>query len=89
MGTDTIYPALVQHNDLVRVHQRSNTLGNDKLSGIGDFVPQCLPDTSVRVGVHGTGGVVQNQDLRLFQQCSGNTDSLAFPSLICDGYLAR
>lgn len=31
MGTDTVYPALVQHNDLVRVHQRSNTLGNDKL----------------------------------------------------------
>ena len=51
MGTDTVYPALVQHNDLIRVHQRSNTLGNDKLSGIGDFVPQCLPDTSVRVGV--------------------------------------
>ena len=51
-------------------------LGDDELGGAGDFLPEGLADHGVGAGVHGGGGVVQNEDLGFFQQRTGDAKTL-------------
>ena len=53
-----------------------DTLGNNQLGGSGDLLPEGLTDGGVGGGVHGGGGVVQNQDPGVFQQCPGDAQTL-------------
>ena len=68
--------AVFHNNDHVRILHGGNTLGDDQLGGAGDLFPEGLPDGSVGLGVHRGGGVVQNQDLGLFQQGTGDAKTL-------------
>ena len=42
----------------------------------GDFFRKRVADLCVRRGIDGGGGVVQDQDAGLFQQCAGNAEAL-------------
>ena len=84
MGSDAANRAVIQHDNLIRILYGRDTLGNDNLGGIGNLLPESLPDHGVRMGIHRAGGIVQNQDSRLLQQGSGNTETL----LLSAGHIA-
>ena len=84
MVTHTGNLAVFHDNDDVGILNGGNTLGNDQLGGSGNFFLEGLADHSVRMGIHSGGRVVQDQDLRLFQQGTGN----AQPLLLAAGDIA-
>ena len=76
MGAQRLYPALIQHHDLIGFHHAADALGNDDLGHIAPLFLQRLADQRVRSRVHGAGGVVQYQHLGLFQQSPGDAEAL-------------
>ena len=50
--------------------------GNNDLGGSGDLPCKGGTDLGVSGGVNGGGGIVQDQDLGLFQQSPGDTQPL-------------
>ena len=46
------------------------------LGRVRDFLRECLADERIRLGIYRTGRVIQNEDLRLFQQRTRNAESL-------------
>ena len=56
------------------------TLGNDQLRGIRYLLCKSLTDLRIRSRIHRTGTVVQNQYLRLLEQCPCNTEPLFLPA---------
>ena len=76
MGAYVLHHAVVQDDDHIRVLHGGDPLGDDELGGAGDFLPEGLADHGVGAGVHGGGGVVQNEDLGLFQQRTGDAKPL-------------
>ena len=73
MGTDAVDAALVHDDDAVRLLNGGDPLRHNDLGGLRQVVCQRLPDHGVSLGIHGAGGIVQNQDLGLLQQGPGNT----------------
>src|SRR5699024_4804261 len=65
-----------QNNDPVGILHRGHTLGNDNLGGVGNLLQEGLANHGVGTGIHGGGGIVENQNLGLFQQCTGDTKTL-------------
>ena len=63
MGVKAADPPLLQHQDAVGVFHAGHPLGNDELGGAGDLPGEGSPDFGVGGGVHGGGGVVQNEHL--------------------------
>ena len=80
VGVKAADPAVVQHQDAVRVLHTGNALGNDDLGGSGDYRLQGIPDFGIRGRIHGAGGIVQNQHFGLLQQGPGNTEPLLLPA---------
>ena len=76
MGAYVFHHAVVQHDDHIRILHGGDPLGDDELGGAGNFLPERLTDHGVGTGVHGGGGVVQNEDLGLFQQRTGDAKTL-------------
>ena len=90
VGAEAVDLAVVQHEDAVGILHRGNALCNDDLGGAGDLLTERLPDLCVGGGIHGTGGVVEDEDLRLAQQGAGDGQTLFLtagdigsPSTIC------
>ena len=80
VGAAGVYSAVIHYNDLVGVHHRADALGNNDFCGIGDFLTEGLADQGISLGIHGTGAVVQNKDLRLAQDRTGNAQALLLPA---------
>ena len=59
--------AAIHDDDLVRVHQRGDALGDDDLGDLGPLRGQRLTDHGVGLGIDGAGGIVEDQHLRLFE----------------------
>src|SRR5699024_6968021 len=57
-----------------------DALGDDDLGGAGDRFRKGGADFSVGGGVHGGGGVVQDEHLRFFQQSPGDAQALFLPA---------
>lgn len=76
VGAEAVDLAVVQHEDAVGILHRGNALCNDDLGGAGDLLTERLPDLCVGGGIHGTGGVVEDEDLRLAQQGTGDGQTL-------------
>ncbi|CAN4049019.1 HTH-type transcriptional regulator immR, partial [Dysosmobacter welbionis] len=55
-------------------------LGDDELGGIRDLLQKRFADQGVGLGVHGGGGVVQDQDLGVLQQGPGDAKPLLLPA---------
>ena len=68
--------AVFHDQDQVGFFHGCHTLGDDDLGGVGDLFPESLPDHGIGVGIHRGGGVVQDQDLGLFQQSTCDTQAL-------------
>ena len=62
-------------DDDIRILNGGYPLRNDQLWSFGIFF-KGLADHGVRVRIHGRGGIVQDQDLRLFQQSAGDAQAL-------------
>ena len=76
MCADGIDFAIVHDDDHIRVHDGDNALGNDDLGRAGERGAQCLADLGICRGIDRAGGVVQNEDLRLFQDGAGDAKTL-------------
>ena len=76
MRSKSIDPALIHHNDTVCILHTGDTLGDDQLGCIRDLFSECSADFRICSCIYRTGTVIQDQDLRLFQNCPGNTESL-------------
>ena len=63
----------VQHDDQIGILHRSHALADDQLGGAGDLLGNGLADLCVGLGVHRSGGVVEDQDLGLFHHRPGDT----------------
>ena len=83
MGIDGVDTALVQHDDLIRIADRRYTLGNNDGGGILQVLTEALTNGRVGGGVHRAGAVIQNNNFGLFQECSGNAETL----LLAAGYV--
>lgn len=80
MGTHTVDPSLVQHQDPVRPFHGRQPLGDNEGGGAGKGRGQGVPDGPVRPGVHCRRAVVQDQDPGPFQQGPGNAQPLFLAS---------
>ena len=83
VGTGVRDLSVLQHDDQVGVLHGSHALGDNQLGRFGDEGAETRADLRVRPGVHRAGAVVENQDLRLFQQRPGD----AQPLLLAAGYV--
>ena len=68
--------ALVEDYDHIRLFYRSDSLRDDDLCGFGDEFLESGADERVGAGVYCACRVVEDEDLRLFQKCAGNTKAL-------------
>ena len=89
MAADGVNTAVLQNDDLVRVEHRGNPLGDNDFGGAGQTLGQALPDFRLGGSVHGAGGIVQNQDLGLFQNRPGDAQALLLSARHVDAALAQ
>ncbi len=66
----------VQQDDEVGILDRGDPLGDDELGGLGNLLPEGPADEGVGLGVHGGGGVVENEDLGMLEQGPGDAQPL-------------
>ena len=80
MGTAGVYSAIIHDDNLVGIHDRTDTLGNDNFGGIRNFLAECLADQRISLGIYRTGTVIQNKNFRLTQDGPGNAEALLLPA---------
>ena len=76
MAVKPIDFSAVQNEDAVGVLHAGNALRHDQLCGSGNFLCKSCPNLRIGGRIHGAGGIVQNQNLWLFQKCAGNAQAL-------------
>ena len=79
VGAHRMHPAVLQDDDLVGVHHGGDALGDDELGHIPQL-RQSGADLPLSGGVHGAGGVVENQDFRPLEQGTGDAQPLLLPA---------
>ena len=79
-GTKTVDLPVIHNDDPVRILDAGNTLCDDQLGGIRDFLSKSTADPCVCGSIYCTGGVIQDQYLRLLQKSAGNTETLLLAS---------
>ena len=75
--------AVVEHDDLIRVNDGRNALRDNNLRRILQARRKRFADARLGRGVDRAGGVVENQNFRLFQKCARNAQTL----LLSAGYI--
>ena len=83
VGIDGVDTALVQHDDFICIADGRYTLGDNDGGGILQILTEALTYGRVGSGVYRAGAVIQNDDFGLFQECSGNAETL----LLAAGYI--
>ena len=76
MGIEARHDTIIQDKDAVTVSHAEDALGDDDLRHLWQLVVDGLPYLRIRRSVAGRGGVVEYQYLRVFQQGTGNTETL-------------
>ena len=84
MGSHGADAAAIHNDDTIRILHRGDPLGNDDLCRFRDKLPESLANQRIRAGIHSACGVIQNEDLGLFQQSTGDTE----PLLLAAGNIA-
>ena len=64
MGSVTDDLSVLQYQNLIRLLNGGDPLGDDDLCGILEIMVKTLPDFRLRCRVNSTGGVIQDQNLR-------------------------
>ena len=72
--------SLVQHHNQVGVHHRLDAVGNHEGSAPLHEAFQGGADGGLGLGVHAGGGIVQDEDARVFQEGAGDGDALLLPA---------
>ena len=67
MCIKTINPTVVHDNDAVRILHAADALRDNQLRSSGDSLRECRADLRVRRRINRTGGIIQDQNLRLLQ----------------------
>ena len=76
MGADGAYFSVIQDNNFIRILYRTDSLRNNNFRGLRQILLECLLDQGIGAGIHGAGGVVQNQHPGFLKQRPGNTETL-------------
>ena len=76
MRAETCNSAILQYKDTIGIHDRGNALCDDDLGGVFQRGAERLTDLCLGRGVNRACRVVEDQDLRLFQQGTGNAETL-------------
>ena len=75
MGADGVDLSVIHDDDLIRIHDRSDALGDDQLGHVLDG-GQLPADLGFRRRIDGAGGIIENQNLRFFQKRTGDAETL-------------
>ena len=67
----------IHHQNHVGFLHGGHALGDDDLRGVRNLVVERGTDQLVRLGIDGAGRIVENQNLRLLQQRTGDAQALA------------
>ena len=65
MGSVTNDLSVLQYQNLIRLLNGGDSLGDDDLCGILEIMVETLPDLRFRCRVNSAGGVIQDQNLRV------------------------
>ena len=76
VGVETAHPSLVEHEDAVAVFHAGDTLRDDDLGDVGQVFSESTLDSGIGGGVAGTGAVVEDKHLGMFEQCPGDAQTL-------------
>ena len=77
MGSSFQDPAVFQHHDQVGVRDGTQSVGNDERRAVAQQLAQRRLDELLAFRVQITGGLVQDQDLRVSQQRPRDREPLA------------
>ena len=80
---------VIQHDDLVGVADGTDPLSDNDLGGAGEILPEGPADFGIGGGVHGAGAVVQDENLRLLQDGTGDAEPLFLAAGDVDAALAQ
>ena len=73
------YPA-IQHDDLIGLCHRRETMGNDDRGAVLHQAVERLLNDGLTLRVHVRGGLIEDQDRRIFQDGAGYCETLPLPS---------
>ena len=76
MRADRLHRAAVKDNDLVGLLHGGNALRDDDLGGVRDLLCECPSDERIGLGIDRARRVIEDEDLRLFQQCARDAQTL-------------
>lgn len=65
--TEAVYAAVIQYDNTVCILDTGNTLCDNKLGCVWNLLTERFTDTCICCSIHCTGGVIQNQNLWLFE----------------------
>ena len=77
MGADGVDVPVVHDRDAVRFARGRDALGDDDLGHAGAVLFQCLVERRLGPEVEGARAVVEDEDLGVFEERSGDGDALA------------
>ena len=80
MRTDSGHPALIKHDDLICMKDRTDTLRNDNCCRLRRRFFQCTPQRHICLIIKCRKTVIKNQDLRLLCNCPRNRKPLLLPT---------
>ena len=58
---------IIHNDDMIRILYGRNTLRDNNLGRIRNFLQESLTDERICLGVYRTGRIIQNQNLRFLQ----------------------
>ena len=80
MGARIGHGALLQHTDLVCIHNGVEPVGDDEDRLAPDHFSDGLIHLLLVLRVHESGGLVQDHDGGVFQDCPGQGNALPLPA---------
>ena len=76
MGAHSGDAAVIHDKDEVGICDGADALGNDDLGDTGEIAAQGFADPGIGGGVHGRGGIVENQNLGFAENGAGDAKTL-------------
>ena len=72
--------SLLQHHDKVSMAHGGKAMGDDQGGAPGEESVEGLLDEGLALGVEGTGGFVEDEDVGFGEDGAGDADALALPT---------
>ena len=75
MGAESQRDPVLKYQDLITVHDRADTLGNDNGSSARERFCKLGTECCVGLVIKGTRGIIENQEFRVSRQSPCNEDA--------------